>query len=82
MVASVASDAFAWSPGQELTVGQDIEEGLAIALCRAPADSPRAVPIGWDPNEVRAAAAAATPAEKRETATQPRRGKQTKPPGS
>jgi hypothetical protein len=61
MVASLAGDDFAWSPGQVLRVGPDIEERMAEALVSAPADDPRALVIGAD--EAKRLLAAETPPE-------------------
>jgi hypothetical protein len=63
--------------GNSLNFGEEnlVSEGLAIALCTLPEDSPRAEPVGWAIRDGKAVETAETPARGKETATAPRRGR-------
>ncbi len=72
MNASIASSDSVWNIGDELVLGRDIPEELALAYVLFPEHEPRATAIGWDPRPratERAAEVAEHPAvDVRETA--------------
>lgn len=70
MLTQVAGEDTEYMRGQELVVGRDIPEPLAVAYCRYPDGDPRAEPIGWDPAVPSERTATHPAAETRETATQ------------